>query len=67
MIKKCILEDLIPVSKFNDYFKYPSVGALRQLIFHKDKYGFHNITKKVGNRLYISITAFNKWVEEQNK
>lgn len=64
---QCILEDLIPLSKFNDYYKYPSVGALRQLVFYKDKYNFHNITKKLGNRLYISISAFNKWVEEQNQ
>ena len=26
--------DLIPVSKWNEYYEYPTVGAIRQLIFY---------------------------------
>lgn len=64
---KCVLDDLIPVSKFNEYFKYPTTGTLRQIIFRKEKYKFENVIKKLGGRIYISISAFNKWVEEQNQ
>lgn len=65
-IEKCILNDLIPLSKFGEYFKYPSVGAIRQYIFYEDKYNFKNVYKRIGNRIYISITAFNDWVQQQN-
>jgi len=58
--------NLIPVSKFNDYYDYPTVGAIRQYYFYKEKYKFGNVVKKIGGRLYISIPDFNKWVEEQN-
>ena len=30
--------DLVPVSKWNEHFTYPSVGAIRQFIFYnKDR------------------------------
>lgn len=61
-----IMEDLIPLSKYGEYYDFPSVGALRQYIFHEKKYHFQNVYKKVGNRIYISISEFNKWVIEQN-
>lgn len=63
----CVLSDLIPLSKFNDYYPQISVGAIRQYRFYAKKYNFQNVVKKLGNRLYISISAFNTWVEEQNK
>ena len=66
-LNDCLMSDLVPVSKWNDYFSYPTNGALRQLIFYAERYNFKNVVKKLGNRLYISISAFNKWVEEQNK
>lgn len=63
----CVMDDLIPLSKWNEKFSYPSSGAIRQYIYYADKYNFHNITKRIGNRIYISISAFNAWVENQNK
>ena len=66
-LNTCIMSDLVPLSKFGEFFKFPSVGAIRQYIFYSDKYKFHNVYKRVGNRLYISISAFNEWVENQNK
>ena len=67
--KNCIMSDLIPISKFNDYYDYPTKSAIRQLIF-KDKNnqnGFRKVVVKIGNRQYINITAFNQWVKEQNQ
>jgi len=60
-------EKLIPVSKWNDFYPYPTVGALRQLIFFKDKNGIGKALRRIGGRIYIIESAFFKWVEETNK
>ena len=58
--------DLVPLSKFNDYFKYPSVGSLRQLNFY-NTYGFADkVIRKVGKRMYVKISALKSWIEETN-
>lgn len=53
----------IPVSKWNDVHKYPTVKALRQIIFHKDKNGFEKVLRKVGGRLYICEKDFFAWLD----
>lgn len=58
--------DLIPLSKFTEYSKYPTVGALRQLIFYNTKGFKDKVVKIIGNRQYIKISAFQQWVEETN-
>ena len=51
--------ELIPVSKWNDYFDYPTLGALRQLIFYQNTNGFSKVLRKMGKtRLYIKTSAF---------
>ncbi len=65
--KPLIMQDLIPLSRFGDYYPYPSVGALRQYIFYAEKYNFGKVYKKIANRIYISISEFNRWVIEQNQ
>lgn len=67
VLNDCIMTDLVPVSKWQKKYGYPTQGALRQLIFYSKKYNFQNVVKKIGNRLYISISEFNAWVENQNK
>lgn len=62
----CIMKDLVPVSKWQETFSYPSKSALRKLIFNAETNNFNKVIKRLGNRLYISISAFNIWVEEQN-
>ena len=58
--------DLIPMSKFNDYYDYPSVGSLRQLNFY-NTYGFTDkVIRKIGKRIYVKISALRDWVEESN-
>lgn len=58
---------LIPVSKWNDFHPYPTVKALRQLIFFKEQNGFDKVLRKIGGRIYILESEFFKWVEETGK
>lgn len=53
---------LIPVSKWNEYHDYPSVSALRSLIFNKDVNGFHVCIRKVGRRVLICEKSFFEYV-----
>ena len=55
--------ELIPVSRWNDFFPYPSVGSLRQYIFYAHQNGFNKVLRRLGKRLYIKVSAFNEWVE----
>ena len=58
--------DLIPLSKFNEYFDYPSTDSLRQLQFY-NTYGFADkVIRRIGKRLYVKISALQEWIEETN-
>lgn len=54
---------LIPVSKWNDVHSYPTVRALRQIIFNKKKNGFEKVLRKIGGRLYICEKDFYAWID----
>jgi len=55
--------DLIPLSKWNDYFDFPTTGALRQLVFYNTNNFANKVIRKIGKRLYIKISEFDAWVE----
>ena len=58
--------DLVPLSRFNEYYDYPTVGALRQLLFYNTD-GFEDkVIRRVGKRIYIKISALMSWIEETN-
>lgn len=59
--------DIIPVSKWNKHFEYPTVGAIRQWMFKNTKKFNELVVRTVGTRKYIKISAFQQWVEETNK
>lgn len=59
--------DLVPVSKWNEHFTYPSVGAIRQYVFFNTNDFNSRVIRKMGKRLYIKVSAFNEWVESNNK
>lgn len=59
--------ELIPLSKWNDYFEYPTVGSLRQLVFYEHENGFGKVIRRIGKRIYIKTADFFKWVEETNR
>ena len=58
--------NLIPVTKWNDYHLYPTIGALRALIFNAHKNGFDKVIRRIGGRVLIKEDAFFEWVEEVN-
>lgn len=56
--------NLVPVSKFNNYYMYPTLGSIRQLIF-SNKNGFRDVVIRcIGKRLYIKLDALSQWVED---
>lgn len=59
--------ELIPVSEFNNFYIFPSVGALRQLIFYNTDNFANKVIRRIGKRLYINYSAFLEWVEETNR
>lgn len=59
--------DLVPVSKWNEHFLYPTVAAIRQWMFRNTKEFNNIVVRKIGNRNYIKVSAFNQWVEDINK
>ena len=63
---KNIKTDFIPVSKWNDYYEYPTVNAIRQLIFYNTDNFESKVIRKIGKRLYIKISEFNEWIEKTN-
>ena len=60
-------QELIPLTKWNDYFDYPTVGTLRQLVYFEDTNGFSKVIRRIGCRIYIKVSAFFEWVEETNR
>lgn len=59
------LPPYILVTEWNDYFSYPTLGALRNLIFNKDTNGFNKVIRKAP-RLMVKVDAYFQWVEEIN-
>ena len=58
--------DMVPLSRFNDFYPYPSVGALRQLLFYNTNGFADKVIRRIGKRLYVKISAFKAWVETNN-
>ena len=55
--------DLIPLSRWNDYYSYPTIGALRQLAFYNKEDFRNRVIRLIGKRMYIKVSAFKEWVE----
>ena len=59
--------DLIPLSRWNDYYSYPTTGALRQLVFYNNNDFKNKVLRYIGKRIYIKVSAFNEWIEENSQ
>ena len=57
---------LIPLSKWNDYHDYPTVSALRHLVFFEEQNNFSKVLRRLGKRIYICEKSFFDWVSEQS-
>jgi hypothetical protein len=60
------IDRLIPVTKWNDYYDYPTLNSLRWLIYNEQSNGFHEVVRRVGSRVMLKENAFFEWVEKQN-
>ncbi len=66
-IDRSKLLDLVPLSRFSDFFPAISVGSLRQLVFY-NTHGFADkVIRRIGSRIYVKISAFQEWIEETNR
>ena len=48
--------ELIPLSKWNDYYDYPTVGTLGELVFYENSNGFSKVIRRIGCRIYIKVS-----------
>lgn len=60
------LDDLIPVSEFNKHYSFPTIGAIRQLIFKNTDDFNTKVIRKISKRLYIKVSALEQWIDETN-
>ena len=61
---------VIELSKWNEYHPYPTVGALRQYYFKKDKNGFAEVVEhggENGGRILINEDKFFEWQASRKK
>ena len=56
------LRRYIPVPKWNQNHEWPTVGALRWMIFHAKTNGLDTAIRRVGRRVLIDEEAFFEWV-----
>lgn len=56
----------IPVTKWNEFHKWPPIGGLRHLIFNAKFNGFDVVIKRCGRRVLIDEKAFFTWIIQQN-
>ena len=59
--------DLIPISKWNDFYQFPTIGAIRQYRFYNINNFNNYVIRKIGKRLYIKVSAFFEWIEANNE
>ena len=67
MTQSLTTDRLIPLCKWTDFHPYPTVKALRQLVFKSDFNGFEKVIRRVGRKILISEQDFLGWVEEMNE
>jgi hypothetical protein len=56
----------IPVSQWNKYYAWPTVGSLRWMVFKAnqgEKTGFEHCLKRIGKRILIDTQLFFEWVD----
>lgn len=63
--------NLLTLQQFNTLYPAFTLGTLRRLIFDASKNGFNKVIRRISptggrGRIFINVTAFFEWVEEQN-
>ena len=62
-----MLNNIIPLSKWNEHYKYPSVLALRKYRFQNTKNFNEKVVRLMGKRIYIDADALTEWSKEDAK
>jgi hypothetical protein len=57
---------LIPVTKWESIFGWPSEKTLRHFIFWGEQNGFSKVVRRVGRKVLIHRDEFFLWIEEVN-
>lgn len=52
---------LIPLTKWNQYHPWPSIGGLRHLVANAKQKKFDKVIVRAGGRVLIDETAFFEW------
>ena len=56
---------VIPVTKYNKHFSYPSLGTVRNIVARRNENGANTFLLMIHGRHYIDIQKFKKWMSEQ--
>ncbi len=58
-------ERFIPLTNWNNYHEWPTIGGLRHLVFWAETNGFDSCIKRVGRRVIIDEKAFFEWLKKR--
>jgi len=56
---------LIPVTKWNEYHVWPTIGGLRHLVANSKKKKFEHVVVKASGRVLIDEDAFFQWAKDK--
>jgi hypothetical protein len=56
---------LVPVTKWNDYHLWPTIGGLRHLIANAKRKKFDHVVVKANGRVLIDEDAFLQWAKDK--
>jgi len=65
MMSEKRIPELVPLTKWSEFFIDPSVGALRWMV-HSNKEFAQRCVVRRGRRVLIDTEAYNRWLREQS-
>lgn len=69
MIQNSTKNNLIPLTKWNDYHEWPTLQGFRNIVFNKKTNGLDKfkVINKVGKRIFIDEANFFEWMKSNPK
>lgn len=55
----------IPLTKWKNYYKYPSQGCMRKICSRRKTNGAEVFLRLLHGRFYIDVSRFNEWMDQQ--
>ena len=53
----------IPLTQWNNYYTFPTIGAIRQYIFDDEKNFKEKVARKVAGKWYIGKNEMEEWID----